>query len=92
MSPKVRLLHLHRGLRADQNPEQYLQTQYELLRRDALKPLCEAVSSVRMMPESVESSLLITGIGIYEKVLGHHCQRRGIVLISYSGPHLRNLV
>lgn len=54
---------------AYENNEEYLGTQYELLREDALRPLRRAVEEVRKDPWRNESDYPpSSGIGIYEPV------------------------
>ncbi|KAK3719925.1 hypothetical protein LTR37_004048 [Vermiconidia calcicola] len=61
--------------------EEYLGTHYELLREDAIRPLREAVSKVRMMPTATEETF-DGSIGIYEKVhiCAVTCSTRGIAI------------
>ena len=47
--------------------EAYLSAHYELLREDALQPLREAVSKVRITPQANEDAFM-GQLGIYEKV------------------------
>lgn len=47
--------------------EAYLSAHYELLREDALRPLRDAVSSVRITPQANEDAFM-GQLGIYEKV------------------------
>ena len=50
-----------------EDKEDYLSTQYELLREDATRPLREAVSLVRSKPRAIEEDF-DGQIGIYDKV------------------------
>lgn len=49
------------------NKEDYLRTEYELLREDALRPLSEAVAEVRKDPWKEEAKYE-KNVGIYEPV------------------------
>lgn len=49
------------------NVEDYLRTEYDLLREDALRPLREAVAEVRKSPWKDEAQYK-KGVGIYEPV------------------------
>lgn len=51
-----------------ENVEEYLGTQYDLLREDAIRPLREAVGKVRAEPYQLEEHYHNSGIGIYEPV------------------------
>lgn len=68
----------NRPFGAWESKEEYLSTQYELYREDAIRGLREAVTRMRICPDAVEDSY--NGkIGIYEKVR--------IVLRCSSRPH-----
>jgi helicase required for RNAi-mediated heterochromatin assembly 1 len=48
--------------------EEYLSSQYNLLREDTIKPLREAVGQIRADPFSLSESRYGNGVGIYEQV------------------------
>lgn len=56
-----------------ESKDEYLGTQYDLLREDAIRPLRQAVEEVRKDPWRDESDYPpSSGIGIYEPVSQHH--------------------
>lgn len=61
-----------------ENVEDYLSTQYELLREDAVKGLRDAVAKLSFTPEAMEDAFS-GAIGIYDKVRNNS---------AYSGSHL----
>ncbi|KAF2768378.1 P-loop containing nucleoside triphosphate hydrolase protein [Teratosphaeria nubilosa] len=68
--------------------ESYLSAHYELLREDAVRPLREAVSQVRITPSATEDAFNGT-IGIYEKVhiCAITCSSRGLAVRATFSLH-----
>ncbi|EME45071.1 hypothetical protein DOTSEDRAFT_52452 [Dothistroma septosporum NZE10] len=76
----------NRPMGAFEGREDYLSTQYELLREDATRPLREAVARVRNKPSSGEDAF-DGQIGIYDKthVCGTMLSTRGVALrVTFS--------
>lgn len=67
--------------------EDYLSTQYELLREDAVKGLRDAVARVRITSQAAEDAF--SGqVGIYEKVRSHSVSTPHVFMLTRSQVHI----